>query len=272
MPTVTYTNRPELQGQPGTVYAPDLPWWVDQPQPQSYEEQVTQNVMPSEPTESVVGIQVSKSPSAAGGNSLDAAINNLFGKLGQMDYGTSIKDTRSRAERVADLGFKFTPTKYGAGGTTPTSSTTTRRTVFKGERPELELPEFDKGRLRQLRQQAAAPGIRKLRTALNRALVRSYENPNVARMIQRSALAGYGEGLESVLAGAGRTAASEYQAERATDIQERLANFQAAMQEYIGGAETVTETNTGAGAGEDSAQAYRNRQLRSLKASAPLLV
>ena len=36
MPTVKYTNDPAAQGQSGTVYAPDLPWWVSQPQPDQY--------------------------------------------------------------------------------------------------------------------------------------------------------------------------------------------------------------------------------------------
>ena len=165
------------------------------------------------------------------------------------------------------MGFKFTPTRTVGTAAPRTTAQTTRR-IFEGERPTLELPKRDPRRVAQLRQQVATPGIRKLRTALSRALVRSYENPNVARMVTRSALSGFGEGLEQIMGGAARTAEAQAATERGILTQEALANYQAAMQQFMGEARTVTTTGSGAAikTPAEKEQAFRERQLRTRRA------
>ena len=144
---------------------------------------------------------------------------------------------------------KYTPTAglMSGGGTSglrykpPTGSTTVSRTIFPGEAPKLDLPEREEARVRALTRKAMAPRLRNLRTALNRALVRTYENPNVRRMVVREALQGYGAGVEEARYGAERTAEQQEAAERATEIQENLANYQGAMQAFLASGQKVTQ-------------------------------
>jgi hypothetical protein len=112
-----------------------------------------------------------------------------------------------------------------------------------GPYPTYNLPVRDEAKVSQYTQRAAAPGIRALRSAVQRAVSSNEENPNVRRMSLREALAGYGQGLENVIAGAERAGQSQYnqeyseQARKAdmeyrAEIDRRNANFQAAMQDY----------------------------------------
>ena len=237
MPTVTYTNNPDRQGEEGVVYAPDLPWWVNEQQPEQYGAKEGDRSAPQ--GENVVaGASVTPTQvSQVQRGSLSLA-DITSGFVSPVYGGGSVETTPLG-------GFQFSassPTRYKQ----PTGSTTTSTTqrVFEGTRPELALPKRDERRVERLRQQAAGPGVRKLRTALSRALVRSYENPNVAKMITRSALAGYGEGLESVLSGASRTAESQHQAELNISTQEALGNYQATLNEYMAKAKSVTTQTT----------------------------
>jgi hypothetical protein len=95
-----------------------------------------------------------------------------------------------------------------------------------GEPGEYAAPEFDKRRVAALTQQHAAAGVRRLRKQVQRAISRTYENPNVRRAMVRDALAGYGMGLESVMSGARRSAHSEYSREYAGELDEARVNFQ----------------------------------------------
>lgn len=260
MPTVTYSNNPNSQNREGVVYAPNLPWWVDNPQPATYgiSEASGQGLSdiysgaqpgdrraPAGETAGTVNPGVSSAtpnqPTVGSGGGGGFSLDDMMGGFVPPVYGggTGAKKTGD------DLGFKFTPST-GGGQRSPTGSTSTQTTTreFVGDRPELELPERDERRVASLRQKAAAPGVRKLRTALNRALVRSYENPNVARMVTRSALTGFGEGLESVMGGAGREAEAQYRSELGLQVQEVTANYQAALQQFMGSATTTTTQKT----------------------------
>jgi len=110
--------------------------------------------------------------------------------------------------------------------------------------PALNIPEWDTGKVKTKTQAAAAPGLRRLRGEVRKAQMASYDNPNVKRMTLRDALAGYGEGIENVLAGARRQAISEYEAEYAPQVSKAQAewqanisrinnNFQAAWRDYM---------------------------------------
>jgi hypothetical protein len=99
-----------------------------------------------------------------------------------------------------------------------------------GELPTFEAPQYDRGEISKRAQKYAAPGVRKLRRAVQTATSRGFENPNVRRMTLRDALAGYGEGLENVMSGAQKTAASEYAQEYAYKYKEAGMNYQSAVQ------------------------------------------
>ena len=97
-----------------------------------------------------------------------------------------------------------------------------------GPAPELNLPEYDEDKVSTLTQKRAAPGIRRLREATRSAMSETYDNPNVKKMTVKDALAGYGTGLENVMAGAGRTATQEYGQQYAASVGVEMAKFQAA--------------------------------------------
>lgn len=146
-----------------------------------------------------------------------------------------------------------TDTGVGTVGTTTWEPT--------GERPELpelpafEAPEYEEAEVRRLTQEIAAPRVRQLRETTRRALARTYENPNIRRMTVREALAGYGTGLEGVLAGARRGAIAEYGQRYGREFTAAQLNWQARAQqlmqqygnlwdEYIRGGVVTTETVT----------------------------
>ena len=77
--------------------------------------------------------------------------------------------------------------------------------------PKFEAPKWDEKRVRRLTQSKAAPGVRRLRKSVQQIASKYYENPNVRAMTLREALGGYGQGLQSVMAGAESAANAEEQ-------------------------------------------------------------
>jgi hypothetical protein len=97
--------------------------------------------------------------------------------------------------------------------------------------PVYQAPEWDEGAIKSLTRKKAAPQYTKLREAVQAATSASrFENPNVQKMTLRSALAGYGEGIGDIAAGAESAAQSEYARQYATEQQESLVNYQANLQ------------------------------------------
>jgi len=132
-----------------------------------------------------------------------------------------------------------------------------------GEIPEFETPEWNEEEITRLTQKRAAPGIRRLRSAIQQAMGGVYESPQIKRMTLREALAGYGMGLESVMGGAGREATSEYgqkygrefeaqQIQWQADVQRLSQMYNAAMQSYMKGGEQVTKYTYGSGTPSES--------------------
>lgn len=132
-----------------------------------------------------------------------------------------------------------------------TGRTTTQRNIPPenvpipqiGKLPEFKMPEWDENRISELTQQESAPDIRRLRQQVREVQGKYYDNPNVKRMTLRDAMAGYGMGLEDVMAGARRRAQSEYaaeygpqatkaQAEYQAELSKVMATYQAAWQDY----------------------------------------
>lgn len=155
-------------------------------------------------------------------------------------YGITPFGAEAERGKITTTGAPRGSIQTTGGVARPTGAVTTQRTAYTGEMPTLDLREMDKRRVKALTQKALAPRLRQLRSALQRALVRSYENPNVRRMIVRAALEGYGQGIETARAGAETTALREEAAERATTNQELVAAYNAAMEKYRSSAITTT--------------------------------
>jgi hypothetical protein len=88
-------------------------------------------------------------------------------------------------------------------------------------------PEYDEKRISALSQRFQAPGVRRLRREVRSATGGAYDNPNVKRMVLRDALAGYGQGLESVTAGAYKSALGQYGQEYGRAWDTAMTNFKA---------------------------------------------
>jgi hypothetical protein len=79
--------------------------------------------------------------------------------------------------------------------------------------PEYNAPEYappgeDPNAYRDARREAIAPGLRAMREGTREAIssAQSLDNPNARGQFIKQALQGYGQGLESVAAGAGKEA------------------------------------------------------------------
>jgi len=96
------------------------------------------------------------------------------------------------------------------------------------EAGKFSAPEFNEGRISEIAQRLMAPGVRRLRGEVRRSQNETYDNPNAKRMVMRDALAGYGQGLESVSSGAYRGALSQYNSEYSREYNESMTNFNAA--------------------------------------------
>ena len=110
--------------------------------------------------------------------------------------------------KVAPVGGGVAPIPYTPPGATP-----------------YNLPAYDTGKVEGLAQRFAAPGIRNLRSAVQGVQQGSYENPNVKRMTLRDSLAGYGQGLESVMAGALKEGAGIYGQQYGAEVNKAGAEF-----------------------------------------------
>ena len=96
--------------------------------------------------------------------------------------------------------------------------------------PDFEKPEYDEGEVKSRARKKAAPYLRTLRSELQRASTQQYENPNVRSMSLRDAMTGYGQGLESIMAGAESQARAEYGQEYAMDYESAKINYQSGVE------------------------------------------
>ncbi|MFA5377344.1 MAG: hypothetical protein WC455_16455 [Dehalococcoidia bacterium] len=166
---------------------------------------------------------------------------------------TSSYSTKS-VEDILNSGYPSatgSSSKTSSSGTTPSTSSgytlKTANAVSKASLPTLSLPtytapEYDESRISALTQKAAASGLRKLRGQTQAAIVSSQSQTATARkMTLREALAGYGEGVSSVMGAASKTAQSQYGQEYASDYNESLMNYQTSVAQAQ--AEYQTELN-----------------------------
>jgi hypothetical protein len=155
------------------------------------------------------------------------------GRLGEDVFKRQRVGLHDRSMRMGDMKERLrsgdpnwnNPGGGGFGGGPPTTGQVPAV-------PTLNVPEYDEDKVSALTQKRAAPGIRKLREATRSAMSETYDNPNVKRMTVRDALAGYGTGLESVMAGAGQAATQEYGQQYAASVNAEMARFSAANSRY----------------------------------------
>ena len=136
-----------------------------------------------------------------------------------MAYTTVVKDGQTYYR--SDQGLYSREPPVAAPGERPTLPT-----FAAPEYPTYTPAAREPGRVEELTQQIAAPGVRGLRTQVQRAIGRRYVNPQVARMTLREALAGYGAGLESVMGGARRGALGQYETEYAPKAEKARMEYQ----------------------------------------------
>jgi len=118
------------------------------------------------------------------------------------------------------------------------SSTTTRTTAIapSGSLPSFgNVPAIDEARIRRLTQTRSAASQRALRSALRETLLnaRYADNPNVAALIGKKALEGFGQGVAESYTRAQEQATREEAADRQMEFSKQQAVFNAAMQDYL---------------------------------------
>jgi hypothetical protein len=171
---------------------------------------------------------------------------------GGSGYGSAFPESAVNRPYSTGGGQAVSPLYRQTGGTTTTTP------VAPGiDRPELAAtPAVDEARIRRLTQTRSAAGQRALRSALREQILSaSYrDNPNVAAMISRKALEGFGQGIAETYSRAQAQATSEEYRDRQTKIARDQAVFNAAMADYMkrfGTEQTTTSTyeNVRGGAG-----------------------
>lgn len=170
---------------------------------------------------------------------------------------TPYGDEEKTSTTKSTSGFKTSGTTAKPIGTVSYQTSVAPKTAAPvlGAMPEFAGPEWDEREVRRLTQVKSAPGVRRLRTAVQQAMATPHENPNVKALSLREALGGYGQGLQSVMTGAesaaqseyGRRYAQEYQGKAMAyqaNIQAKMAEYQAAMQNYMRQFSTVGYTRS----------------------------
>lgn len=157
----------------------------------------------------------------------------------------------------ASSGISFLPSAYQSRTTSGTTTSTMTPTAPGISMPTFTMPKWQEGRVRELRRTAMAP-VRQVRQGLRRTLASlpSVSNIAVAREMGRGAVEGLGSSISQISEMAGRQALGEYRAERGEEISGLMANFNAAMMDYMarfGRTSTSTSRQTsGFGTGSSS--------------------
>jgi len=127
-------------------------------------------------------------------------------------------------------------------GVTTTSTTTPVKPGVP--LPTLKAPKWDESRVAEYRRKYMAP-VRGARQGLRRTLASlpSTQNIAVAKEMGRGAVEGFGTALSNISMRAGQQGLQEYERRRAEEMSVLMANFQAAMNDYMAqyGRKTVSE-------------------------------
>jgi len=125
--------------------------------------------------------------------------------------------TTGKPLQTQPLGTVSTSTRIVPSGAQPTI----------GEMPELIIPEIDQAEISSLTRKLADPSIRALSRTARIALMKHYDNPNVAKMVARETLAGYGQSLASALSSSGIQARGEERENRQIETTKAMTEYQA---------------------------------------------
>lgn len=164
---------------------------------------------------------------ARGGNpNYNEGFDTLFQLNNQYPSETSTTPRIGNRETGISTGPSYPINPIGSTAiTTPIIPQISTPTM--GELPNLIIPEIDEKRISELTRKLSDPAIRSLSRTTRQALMRHYENPNVAKMISRETLAGYGESLAKALSSAGLRARGEEREERQIKTTKALTEYQA---------------------------------------------
>lgn len=210
-------------------------------------------------------------------------INPIIPETGQISSGRGgtynwddLLDQVNPLETQRGTTTSTSPITYSDYYARPSGSITTTRAIKPSgalpslTMPELALPDYNEADITSKTQKIASPIIRSQRQMAERALMRHYDNPNVAKLVSGEILRQFGTNLAQSLSGARQTAANEYmrqlqlerqkvQTEYAVKQQQALVNYEAALQDYMNqygqqtymkytyGDEEETKKNTGYG-------------------------
>lgn len=133
-----------------------------------------------------------------------------------------------------------------AGTSKPYGTISETQTVFpKGvSAPEFKGPAYDEREVRKRAQKLMAPGKAALEMQVQQALSKTYENPNVRRLMLRATLQGYGIGLANLVGQSEQAASKQYEMEHARLYNEAIQGYNIAMQKYMSEARQVSTQRT----------------------------
>jgi len=153
---------------------------------------------------------------------------------------------------------------YNSDGTQRTVPLGTESTAPAPPTP-YNLPVYDTSKVEGLAQRFATPGIRNLRHSMQDVQQGAYDNPNVKRMTLRDALAGYGQGLESVMAGALKEGTNVYGQQYGAEVSKAGAEFGAGEARVLQGTSIASQERM-QGRGITSQELMQGKSLASQEA------
>jgi hypothetical protein len=121
---------------------------------------------------------------------------------------------------------------------------------------EYTPPEEDQGVYQTARREAMGPGMRALREGTREAIssAQSLDNPNARAKFIQQALKGYGQGLESVAAGAAKEGRTEARGKRQEQLELYKTNYDIRSDTYLKNYQNQINTIAANYASEQSAQ------------------
>lgn len=183
-----------------------------------------------------------RSSKIAGYNQFGAAYNSQGGAVygpGPGNIGTApiMRDLSSRSVSApSSRSYGSTGSQTKTPSRVGSQTSTTKAIAPGGGMPEFgDIPAIDEARIKRLTQTRSAAGQRALRGALRESMTQaSYQdNPNVAAMINKKAMEGFGQGIAETYTKAQQQATAEEARDRGMQMQKQSAVFNAAMTDYM---------------------------------------
>ncbi len=188
-------------------------------------------------------------------------LSGQMGGSGYSSFGPSI------VEQMGAMGPHYTAAA-NPGGISRSGNSTTMPVAPDISMPSFgDVPAIDETRIKRLTQTRSAAGQRALRSALRESLLQAtyQDNPNVAAMISKKALSGFGQGVAEVYEKAQRQATSEEYRDRQMQFAKQQAVFNAGMQDYLRrfGTTTTSQNQAVPPSRHDLLTSYRPQHLNA---------